>query len=89
MGSYHDPVSFSKTGLSLRMDPLHSLDTLISAHYCLNARQTDLSCRQDEIRYIWQVKGRWTIATFLFGFVGNSSSLKDNSLRLRDIESIY
>ena len=89
MGSYHDSVSLPKTRLFLRVDLFHSLDTLISAHECLNAHHTDLSCRQDEIRYIWQMKGRWTIATVLFGFVGNSSPHKDKSLHRRGIESIY
>lgn len=40
------------------------------------AHLSDLYYRPDEIKYVWKVEGRWTIATVLFGFVRHSNHLR-------------
>ena len=61
---------------------IYSPDVFIGAHQGFNSRRADLSCRQDEIKCIWQRKDRRTIVTVLFVFVGTSTSLIDRSLHL-------
>ena len=50
--------------------PCESLNRHIS-----KADLSDLYYRPDEIKYVWKVEGRWTIATVLFGFVRHSNPL--------------
>ena len=76
-------------GTTLQMNPYYCLDASIRACELLNAHLNDISHRPDEIRYIWQVKTRWTVATALFGFVRELSPLKDKFLHLRGTESIH
>ena len=51
-----------------QVDPFHSL---ISALATLKAHL--IFHRPDEIKYVWRVTHRWTIATVLFFFVRYSS----------------
>lgn len=59
------------------MDLFYSINQ--SSHDPLKAQFPDLSHSPDEIKYVWQVKGRWTIATGLFGFVSHRGLHKESS----------
>ena len=74
MGPYHNYVSLERN--NTRVGPFHGLATITSACGLFNVHLTDLTHRPDEIKYVWQMKRRWTIATFLFCFVRNRVLLK-------------
>lgn len=58
------------------LNPFQSLDTLIGALMILKTHHT--FHRPDEIKYVWQVTHRWTIATALFVFVRDSGPPEAN-----------
>ena len=60
------------------MGSCHNSVSLSQTH--LKAHLNDLSYRRDEIKYVWQVEGHWTIATALFGFVRDPNTLKRRAI---------
>ena len=86
MGSYHNFVSMVVVQLSLKC--FHCLDTSSVFSPFPKCHLTDLFHRPKEIKYIWQVKRRWTIATCVFVFVRHYGPLEDKSLHICGIESI-
>ena len=60
------------------MGSYHNFVSLSQTH--LKAHLNDLSYRRDEIKYVWQAEGHWTIATALFGFVRDQNTLKRRAI---------
>ena len=58
------------------MNTFHSLDTLVSTLATFKAHS--IFHRPDEIKYVWRVQRRWTIATALFVFVRYSAPPETN-----------
>jgi hypothetical protein len=67
VGLCHDFVSIADEWFSLKRSAL----AILKAH--------NTFCRPDEIKYVWQVTHRWSIATFLFVFVRGSGPPEMNS----------
>ena len=65
MGPHHDFVSITNQRFASNWVLLIYLQWFRD----FEAQFTNFSDRSDEIRYVWQVKGRWTIAMALFGLV--------------------